>query len=639
MPEKTSYQVCLVSMPMALVHAPSAGMGIVHAAIEKEGLSARSFHLVHDFISWIGIPDYLQLIRRNNFLMEWLFRDRRNDTADTSDRDFYECVLESSGLEREPFDKVWERVLHVRDMIPRFVDASASKILSGQPRIVGCSSTFQQVNASLALLREVKRRDPSVTTMMGGANCEYPMGIVIHRRHPFVDYVVMGEADLVAGPLAKEILLSPDHGRSARRAPGVLGPGDRDADGVDENPPSGTGRSTLVNLKEAPFPDYKDFFADLQQWEFRNLVVPSIPVELSRGCWWAAKEPCTFCGLNLEGVPYRMRPVETFLEDLKIKIRSSSVNNVTFVDNVFNPAIAGSLAAGLESIGEDIALFMEIRADTSKAVLEELARVGYYVMNPGIESFSDEILTLANKGVDAVTNVAFLKWCRQLGIIAGYNLLYGFPGETPEKYRSMCRLIDKIMHLPCASLGPVKFERYSRYFREPEKFGLRLVPCPEYALIHDIPDPDLTDLAYHFVSADPDSSGAKDRKRFIEKVDEWNRAWSDKNPPRLDVSAVEEELYRIGDTRPMAVEREHIIGRYEFDVLDFLDTPRTKEEIEGRFGSPPDRIEACLEDLLERHFVLHLSNKYLSLVLMPPFREEPEKPRYAHGVFLPELFL
>jgi hypothetical protein len=76
-----------------------------------------------------------------------------------------------------------------------FVDSAAARVLAHKPRIVGCTSTFQQHVASLALLRRIRELDPSVISMMSGENCETQMGRATHRAFPWGDYVVSGEAD------------------------------------------------------------------------------------------------------------------------------------------------------------------------------------------------------------------------------------------------------------------------------------------------------------------------------------------------------------------------------------------------------------------------------------------------------------
>ncbi len=638
--EAARYQVCLVSMPMGIIHAPSPGMGIVHSSIEREGFSVRSFHLTLDFVSWIGLPDYLKLMRRGNFLFEWLFLDRRaGSEINGKDDEFREILRRSSGLGREDFDLLWRCALQVRDRISPFVQISASKIMAGEPRIVGCSSTFQQVNSSLAMLREIKRLNPSVVTIMGGANCEEPMGSAIHRNFAFVDYIVVGEADMVAGALARRILCSPEGRQPDMRDDGVMGPGDRAAGNRGKGRVMSL-RSSAENIKKSPFPCYKDYFADLEESEFGNLVIPSLPVELARGCWWAAKEPCTFCGLNVNPVKYRTRPVDAVMADLLEKIIKFSVTNITFVDNVVNPATVEKVASGLEPLGGDVSVFMEIRADMPKPALQKLVKAGRFCFNPGIESFSDELLTLMNKGVDGVTNVAFLKWCRQLGVRTGYNLLYGFPGESPKWYEAMADLIDSITHLSPASTGQVQFERYSRYFKEPGTYGLQLIPSPEYRLIYDVPECDISHMAYHFVAVDPpfDTRGSG-HGRFMEAIAEWNRAWGCGEPPLLEVREFDGRFHRIADTRRKAVSEEHIVSCLEYDMLEYLDTPRTVEELEVDFGLSVSDVKSCLEKMVDKKLVIYLSDKYLSLVFTLPPEKFQSKPGSGYGAFLPDLFV
>src|SRR5262249_13110984 len=86
-------------------------------------------------------------------------------------------------------------LLELRRQTPDFVDFAAREVLRHEPRVVGCTSTFQQHVASLALLKRIRELDPSVVTLIGGANCETVMGKTTHQSFPWVDVVVSGEAD------------------------------------------------------------------------------------------------------------------------------------------------------------------------------------------------------------------------------------------------------------------------------------------------------------------------------------------------------------------------------------------------------------------------------------------------------------
>lgn len=89
----------------------------------------------------------------------------------------------------------------------------------------------------------------------------------------------------------------------------------------------------------------------------------------------------------------------------------------------------------------------------------------------GIESLSDRLLLHMRKGTTALRNIQLLKWCRQYGIEVDWNLLYGFPGETREDYDRMMELLPAIRFLPPpGACGPLRLDRFSLYFADPEVY-------------------------------------------------------------------------------------------------------------------------------------------------------------------------
>ena len=59
------------------------------------------------------------------------------------------------------------------------------------------SSTFGQHVAALALARAIRQRHPGKPIIVGGANCEGPMGQQTLDSFPFVDWVCTGPADAI----------------------------------------------------------------------------------------------------------------------------------------------------------------------------------------------------------------------------------------------------------------------------------------------------------------------------------------------------------------------------------------------------------------------------------------------------------
>src|SRR3954454_17752260 len=94
----------------------------------------------------------------------------------------------------------------VRGHCVAYVEHLADAIVARRPRIVGCSSVFQQHCASLALLKRIRELKPDTVLLMGGANCEGEMGVETVRTFPWVDCVVSGEADGMFPELCRTLL-------------------------------------------------------------------------------------------------------------------------------------------------------------------------------------------------------------------------------------------------------------------------------------------------------------------------------------------------------------------------------------------------------------------------------------------------
>src|SRR5207253_3689489 len=119
----------------------------------------------------------------------------------------------------------------LRAAATKFTDGPARRVLATGARVVGCTSTFEQHVASLALLRRIRELDPEVVTMLGGANCETVMGQTTHRCFPWVDFVVSGEADGLISELCRLALDGRRDADPSELPRGVLGPGHRQGGG------------------------------------------------------------------------------------------------------------------------------------------------------------------------------------------------------------------------------------------------------------------------------------------------------------------------------------------------------------------------------------------------------------------------
>ena len=132
------------------------------------------------------------------------------------------------------------------------------------------------------------------------------MGVELHRRFPFVDVVVDGEADHVAVALvngfAKASFLTTLSGVTYRaRGKSLTAPGKR--------PP-------VDDMDALPIPDHDDFIRDFKSSSVAAEISPQLVMETSRGCWWGQKHHCTFCGLNGQHMSYRSKSPDTRVREI-----------------------------------------------------------------------------------------------------------------------------------------------------------------------------------------------------------------------------------------------------------------------------------------------------------------------------------
>ena len=227
--------VCLVAMPYASLTRPSMALGLLAAILERDGITATvapatcgsprapgcsctsCAHRGCPPCSWRGSgrsPPRPSVMTPNG--PGW--------TPNTCGRSARRA---SSTLPSGAAPAAGQLVRSSRaagrgDPVHR---RRARRVLATGARVVGCTSTFEQHVASLALLRRIRELDPDVVTMLGGANCETVMGETTHRCFPWVDFVVSGEADGLVSGLCRLALDRPRRRRARRTAARRPGPG------------------------------------------------------------------------------------------------------------------------------------------------------------------------------------------------------------------------------------------------------------------------------------------------------------------------------------------------------------------------------------------------------------------------------
>jgi ribosomal peptide maturation radical SAM protein 1 len=640
--------IVLVSMPMAEVERPSIALGLLKAILARHDIAAKIVYGNLRFLEYFGpeIHNLLDLARIEEALVDWLFSPIAFPQHAPPVADYFAALCARNPIfhrvERGPLVK---SLIELRQKSCAFVDWIAETVLRFEPRIVGCTSMFQQHVASLALLRRLRERAPDIVTMIGGANCESIMGRTTHDNFRWVDYVVSGEADGHIAELCRAILSKGRALAAADLPEGVFGPVHRD-EGYPRAPyGDGVPRAVTASMEGLPTPDYDDYYEELAGSLYAHRIIPGTPIETARGCWWGAKHHCTFCGLNGHGMAYRSKRMETVLADLDALHERYRTTRFEAVDNIIEMDYFETLLPVLAKSRRDYSFFFETKSNLKKSQIELMSRAGIRWIQPGIESLHSAVLTLIRKGVTGIRNVQLLKWCQQYGIRVGWNMIVGFPGEEDAWYAEIAEWLPLIEHLPPCALVVLRYDRFSPYFNNALAYGLELEPVGFYRFVYPLPLETLKDQVYFFedrAAALPahlvgELPGRPGLTAVRDIVNRWRFRWKEE-APRLEACRREDHV-EIIDTRGCAPAPSHRLSGLSALALDACDGIATPHQIAKACAAAGHRasaaeIDAAVEDLLARRLLLDLDGGLLSLALWQPVRPLELQVNAPSGLFL-----
>ena len=476
--------------------------------------------------------------------------------------------------------------------------------------IIGFSSTFQQNIPSLALAKRIKAAWPDKIIVFGGANCEGEMGLELHRQFPFVDYVCRGESDALFPKLLEFLLAGApppdDAGLVARR-------------GGQSVTPVGAGSTPVTDLDRLPYPDFDDYFQAVAASALDLTGQVELPFESSRGCWYGAKQHCTFCGLNGETMAFRSKSAGRVVEEILHLTERYGVTRLLATDNILDMRHLRDVMPELAARRPGLSLFYEVKANLRRDQLRLLKRAGVNVLQPGIESLSTSILALMRKGCTALQNVQLLKWASEAGIALTWNIIRGFPGETADEYARMAAMVPSLIHLePPRGVYGLRLDRFSPHFTQPQAFGLtNLRPAAGYRRAYALDDASLERLAYHF---DYDHADGRDTDSYATPLRVMVRQWQAGYCLGGLTMQSNDRSLAIADRRPGAARARTVLVGAERAIYEFCDEAHRVEAIDRHLierGYPIAEVtlRRLLEQWVEDRLMLRDGDWFLSLAV------------------------
>lgn len=629
--------VVLALMPYAMMRFPSLGLSLLKAGLLARGISCRVDYANIRFDDELGHDLFatLTVIPAESQLAEWTFAEAafpefRPDVEEHFAR--YAHVFRWASYKRflSSDEGFRERLLGARRAATQFVDRLARGLVAEGVKVLGCGSNYQQHVASLALLRRVKELDPRVTTVLGGVNCSGDQGRVTHRSFPWVDVTFCAAADESFPRFCQELLEGKPLDEVVERlGPDVLGPADR------RSPrPRRGGPPAPMNLDTTPVPDFDDYFAAVAASRHAGGVMTALPVEGSRGCWWGNKTHCSFCGINAE-VPFHSKSGPRLLSEMESLSERYGIRSFALSDQIFDLRYLKTLFPLLAQRGRELQTFFQCKSNLKREEVSLLARAGVRWLQIGIESLDDRGLVALKKGATVAQNLQALRWCLEHGIMAGWNLLVGYPDEDDSWNLELAKWLPCVFHLqPPGAVLQVMFYRYSPYQRRAEEYGVRLVPARGYRSVYPLGEGELEELAYFFEVAEGDRPPLPGQLELTRVVHNWRIAFDGPRRPILRMRERGDALV-IEDTRPVATAAEHLLKGAAAELYRRCDraqaAPRLLQELERELGAPMAELEACVARLLRDRLLLEVSGRLVALAVPPEVYPLPADEEAPHG--------
>jgi ribosomal peptide maturation radical SAM protein 1 len=599
-------RVLLVVMPFAALDEPALGVSTLKALLQRDGVECDVAYLNLVFAGLLSHSEYERIAEGlpfTAFAGEWVFVPALFE-RDQPDPDEYvsEILKETWRLSDDDVTLLWR----ARDRAPGFVAQALRAVDWQKYDLIGFTSFGAQNIAALALAKGIKERQPGCVIAFGGANWAAPMGQELLEAFPFVDLACSGEAEYALPRLLPNLSES----ARLRAIPGlILRSGGRAIS---------TGKPLLVSdLDDLPVPDHEDYYRALSGLGLDRRLLPALPVEMSRGCWWASRRPCTFCGLNGEVQRYRAKSAQRIERELRSAAGDRPCQLIEVVDNVVPPAFFDEVLPALERRPLGVPLFVSVRPTVTRDQVRALAAAGAFIQ-PGIESLSDHVLTLMNKGTRCLENVRLLKWCKAEGLRAYWNLIYGSPGEQSTDYEDMLDLMHSISFLPPPErCSPLSLERFSRYFHDPDAYGLSEVrPLAPYTHIYPFADSTIRNIAAFF---DFDSAAPPACRQHLHalrrEVDDWRDGWRGRS---FGYRQHETGCVVLSDRRSGGAERTTRLAGLDAALLVVCEDIASEGDVLASLAGDEeadDHARERLRSLTERGLLVSDGERYLTLAL------------------------
>ena len=299
--------------------------------------------------------------------------------------------------------------------------------IPGEFDVIGLSTICSSYPLTIRFADQIKRAYPRTTIILGGPQAS-AVDVATLEAFASIDLIVRGEADQTLVEVLRTGIKSP----ALALIPGITF---RSGRSIIRNPEA----PVVTDLDSLPFPAF-DLLPGIEPPFY-------FPLELGRGCPFS----CTFCSTNdFFRRRFRLKSPEALLAQIARVRRDYNVKRFDLVHDMFTVDRKRVIAfcQALLDAREEIQWGCSARTDCiDDELIELMYRAGCRSLFFGIETGSQRLQRVIDKGLDLEQAAERIKTCSSAGINTTVSLITGFPEENEEDmWQTISFLMDSVRH-------------------------------------------------------------------------------------------------------------------------------------------------------------------------------------------------
>ncbi|MFQ5671497.1 MAG: B12-binding domain-containing radical SAM protein [Nitrospinales bacterium] len=305
-------------------------------------------------------------------------------------------------------------------------------LLRETPDLIGISIPFiVSYYEAMKLAKHIRARAPRIPLVIGGSLIDTYKDVMAADPglYDLFDYAMVGEGEEAVCRLAAAL----ENGAGLDAVPNLYY---RDAAGAVKH----TAKKSVEDLNVLPAPD----FTGLPLEKYLS-PEPIASFQTSRGCYYGK---CTFCSLSFRD-NFRLRDPRRVVQDMIDIHASTGIKTFLLWDSLSPPKTVRAVAGQVRDENLGFHWFAETKFEKTylnKKFLQDLGEGGCRFLQFGMESASERILDLIDKGNKNAEIDVMLDNMAAAGIGASLTWFIGFPTETEAEADASYDFIEARRH-------------------------------------------------------------------------------------------------------------------------------------------------------------------------------------------------